>query len=130
MALPDAWRQIEKPGDESITLFVSGDSSNWEYAGQLQNGTPLAPTNCAGLTLQAEIRTEADIAIATITAAFTTAATGAFKLSLTNDEVNAIVLPDDTPLKTGRVLIGRWQMAVVDGTDRFVVLAGNVWGKR
>lgn len=129
MALPDEWRQIEKPGKEDITLFVSGDGSAWEYVGQLLHGTPLAPTPCTGLTCEAEIRTDKDNALLTLTAVFTTEASGIFKLSTSQDSVVGL-LASDAAVRGARFKLGRWQLAVVDGLDRFVVLHGDVWGIR
>jgi len=129
MTLPDEWRQIEKPGREDITVFVSGDGSAWEYVGQLLNGTPLVPTDCTGLTCEAEIRTDVDNALLTLTADFTTIASGIFKLSTTQESVIGL-LSSDSPPRGAKFKIGRWQFAVIDGTDRFVVIHGDVWGIR
>jgi hypothetical protein len=129
MSLPDEWREIEKPGKEDITLFVSGDGSSWEYVGQLLNGTPLLPTDCTGLTCEAEIRTDADNALLELTASLTTPASGVFKVSADNSAVTGL-LAADSPARGARFKLGRWQFAVIDGTDRFVVLHGDVWGIR
>jgi hypothetical protein len=129
MSLPDEWRQIDKPGKEDITLFVSGDGSAWEYVGQLLNGTPLLPTNCTGLTCEAEIRTDKDDALLALTASFTTEAFGVFKVSATHESVTGL-LTSDTAVRGARFKLGRWQFAVVDGSERFVVLHGDVWGIR
>jgi hypothetical protein len=129
MSLPDEWRQIDKPGREDITLFVSGDGSAWEYVGQLLNGTPLLPTNCAGLTCESEIRTDKDDALLSLTAVFTTEASGIFKISTTQESVIGL-LASDTAVRGAKFKLGRWQLAVIDGADRFVVLHGDVWGIR
>jgi hypothetical protein len=129
MSLPSEWREIEKAGKEDITLFVSGDGSSWEYVGQLLNGTPLLPTDCTGLTCQAEIRNDEDNALLEMTSSFTTPASGIFKVSADNSAVTGL-LAEDAPIRGARFKIGRWQFAVIDGADRFVVLHGDVWGIR
>jgi len=129
MALPSEWREIERPGREDITLYVSGDGSSWEYVGQLKHGDPIAPTDCTGLTCEAEIRSDGDDAVMSLGASFTSEATGVFKLTASNSSVIAL-LPSDAPPKGARIKIGRWQFAVNDGTDRFVLMSGDVWGLR
>jgi hypothetical protein len=129
MSLPDEWRQIEKPGREDITLFISGDGSAWEYVGQLLHGTPLTPTPCTGLTCESEIRTDQDNALLQLAAEFTDAANGLFKISTSQDGVTGL-LTSDTAVRGAKFKLGRWQLAVVDAGKRFVVMHGDVWGIR
>jgi hypothetical protein len=130
MSLPDDWREIEKPGKLDINLFISSDGSAWEYQGQIKHGDPIAPTNCTGLTLESEIRTASDDHLSDITAAFTSEAIGVFKLSLTAEQVCAIIPPADAALNGQRIKLGRYYLAVIDGADRFVIQHGDVWGIR
>lgn len=129
MSLPDEWRQIDKPGREDITLFISGDGSAWEYVGQLLHGTPLVPTPCTGLTCEAEIRTDQDNGLLELTSEFSSPSTGVFKVSASQGAVTGL-LASDTAARGAKFKLGRWQFAVIDGPDRFVILHGDAWGLR
>ncbi len=129
--LPDEWHEIERPGKlGDIDLFISGDGSGWEMPFQLQHGDPIGPTPLTALAIDAEIRSDDDSLLLSLTAYFTDAANGWCIVSATNAEVVAICLPCDYPPRGKRIRIGRLQIAITDSVGRWVVLTADVYGNR
>ncbi len=130
-SLPDSWHEIDRPGRlPDIDLFISGDGSSWSYPFQMRDGDPSTPTPLTDMDIDAEIRSDLDTSLLSLTATITDEALGQCVVSATNDQVVAICLPCDAPAKGKRIKLGRLQIAITDDDGRWVVLTADVWGNR
>ena len=127
--LPAEWHEIEAPGREDMSFFISGDGADrWDvFQIQGSNGIGLDLTGCS---IAAEIRDDADNAVATLAASFTTVATGICRVSTTAAISAALPLPDDSPIRGAKIKLGRYAYFITDSAGRWCVKAGDAYGIR
>jgi hypothetical protein len=127
--LPLEWHQIEAPGREPISFFISGDGgARWDQFTILDASS--VPCNLTGCSIAAEIRTDDDNLLATLTAQITDPTNGVCRVSSTAAVNAALALPDDAPLNGVRIRLGRYSVFITDSAGRWCIKAGDAYGIR
>lgn len=127
--LPDVWHEIASPGREDLDFFVSGDGgARWDVF-QIKDDSGAA-CDITGCSLSAEIRSETDDHIATLTSQITSPSTGLCRVSSTAAVNAAMPIPDDAPIRGARIKLGRYSYFITDSAGRWCIKAGDAYGIR
>jgi hypothetical protein len=127
--LPLEWHQIEAPGREPLSFFISGDGgARWDQFTILDAST--VACNLTGCSIAAEIRSDDDTLVATLTAQIIDAANGVCRVSSTAAVNSALPLPQDSPMNGAKIRLGRYSVFVTDSAGRWCIKAGDAYGIR